>query len=415
MGKTFDAIVVGARCAGSPTAMLLARKGHRVLLVDRAAFPSDIVSTHILHPLGVAALAQWGLLDRLTATGCPPIHTYTFDFGAFTLAGAPGTSESPVAYCPRRTILDKLLVDAAAQAGAEIREGFNIDQVLIEDGRVVGIKGRSKRGEPIVERARVVVGADGRHSFVAEAVRPDSFNEKPPLLAGYYSYWSGLPMDGRFETYIRERRGYAAVPTHDGLTLVIAAWPYAEFAENRKDIQGNYLKTIALAPAFAQRLHGARREAPFAGAAVPNYFRKPYGEGWALVGDAGYNRDFITAQGMLDAFRDAELCAAALDEFFSGARPFETAMAEYQGRRDAQVVAMYEFTCQLATLEPPPPKLQQLLAAAHGNRQAMDDFARVNAGTISPADFFAPGNVAAIIAAAASRPHGMYEPAARAL
>ena len=116
MTKAFDVIVVGARCAGSPAAMLLARKGCRVLAVDRATFPSDTLSTHILHPLGVAALSRWGLLDRLEATGCPPIHTYAFDFGPFTLAGAPGTTDAPIAYCPRRTILDKLLVDAAAQS-----------------------------------------------------------------------------------------------------------------------------------------------------------------------------------------------------------------------------------------------------------------------------------------------------------
>src|SRR5262245_13220235 len=118
MTKAFDAIIVGARCGGSPTAMLLARKGYRVLLVDRAKFPSDTVSTHILHPLGVRSLANWGLLERLTATGCPPIHTYSFDFGSFTIAGAAGTKEAPFAYCPRRTVLDKLLVDAASQSGA---------------------------------------------------------------------------------------------------------------------------------------------------------------------------------------------------------------------------------------------------------------------------------------------------------
>ncbi len=126
------------------------------------------------------------------------------------------------------------------------------------------------------------------------------------------------------------------VQTHDGLTLVIAGWPYAEFAENRKDIEGHYLKAIELAPAFAERLRRATRQARFAGAAVPNYFRKPYGRGWVLVGDAGYNRDFITAQGILDAFRDAELCAAALDRFFSGGQSFENAMAEYHRTRDAR-------------------------------------------------------------------------------
>ena len=118
-------IVVGARCAGSPTAMLLARKGYRVLVVDRATFPSDTVSTHIVHPLAIKALSRWGLLDRLTATNCPPIDTYAFDFGPFTIAGAPGTEDAPVAYCPRRTVLDKLLVDAAAEAGAEVREAFH--------------------------------------------------------------------------------------------------------------------------------------------------------------------------------------------------------------------------------------------------------------------------------------------------
>lgn len=399
MTKAFAAIVVGARCAGSPTAMLLARKGYRVLLIDRATFPSDTVSTHILHPMGAGALARWGLLSRLDATGCPTIHTYAFDFGPFTLAGAPGTRKAPVGYCPRRTILDKLLVDAAAEAGAEVREGFTVEEVLIEDGRVVGIRGRSKHGAAI-ERARVVVGADGRRSIVSEAVRPERYDEKPRLLAGYYTYWSGLPMDGRFETYIRDRRGFAAAPTHDDLTMVIVGWPYAEFEENKKDIEGNYLKSIELVPAFADRLRSARREARFAGAAVPGYFCKPYGPGWALVGDAGYDRDFITGQGIMDAFHEAELCVDALDKSFSGARPFEDAMDEYQRNRDARVKPMYDFTCQLAALEPPPPEMQQLLAAANGNQKAMDDFARMNAGTISPAEFFAPENVNAITAVA---------------
>jgi 2-polyprenyl-6-methoxyphenol hydroxylase-like FAD-dependent oxidoreductase len=401
MTAAFDVIVVGTRCAGAPTAMLLARKGYRVLAVDRATFPSDTISTHILHPLGVAALSRWGLLEQLKATACPPIHTYAFDFGPFTIAGAPGTAEAPVAYCPRRTLLDKLLVDAAAQSGAEIREGFTVEKILIEDGRAAGIKGRSNRGQSVTERAQIVVGADGRQSLVAEAVRPEQYYESPPLLAGYYTYWSGLPMGGRLENYVRDLRGFAAAPTHDGLTMVIAGWPYAEFARNKADIEGNYLKTIALAPAFADRLRGARQEARFAGAAVPNYFRRPFGPGWALVGDAGYNRDFITAQGIMDAFHDSELCVAALDAALSGTRPFDAAMTEYQRARDARVKAIYDFTCQLATLEPPPPELQRLLGAVHGNQRAMDGFARMNAGTISPAEFFAPENVDAIMATAA--------------
>lgn len=158
----YDAIVVGARCAGSPTAMLLARKRYKVLVVDKATFPSDTMSTHLVHPPGVAALERWGLLDRLVATGCPPIDTYSFDFGPFTISGAPGTDEAPVAYGPRRTVLDKLLVDAASEAGAEVREGFTVEDVVIENGRVTGVRGHGKGGQNVTEHARVVVGADGR-------------------------------------------------------------------------------------------------------------------------------------------------------------------------------------------------------------------------------------------------------------
>src|SRR3954447_10507126 len=143
----YDVIVVGARCAGSPVAMLMARKGYRVLVVDRATFPSDTISTHCVQPLGVAALKRWGLLNRLTASGCPPIDTFAFDFGPFTITGAPGTEDFPVAYAPRRILLDKMLVDAAAEAGAEVREGFNVESVVVDGDRVVGIRGHSKGGE----------------------------------------------------------------------------------------------------------------------------------------------------------------------------------------------------------------------------------------------------------------------------
>ena len=387
MSNTYDAIVVGARCAGSPMAMVLARKGYRVLVVDRANFPSDTISTHIVQPLAAAALARWGLLDRLRATGCPPMHTYTYDFGPVTISGAPGTADAPVAYCPRRTILDKLLVDAASEAGAEVREGFTVEEILIEDRTVTGIKGRSAGGTLVTERARVVVGADGRHSRVAEAVQPPQYNEKPQLLSAYYTYWSNLPVDGRFDTFIRPQRGFAAAPTHDDLTMTVGGWPFAEFDANKRDVERHFLNLFELVPAFAERIHVAKREAPIAGAVTPNFFRTPYGPGWTLVGDAGYIRDPITAQGINDAFRDAERCATALDDVFTGKRSFDEAMAGYQRDRDSQVEGMYEFTCQLATLEPPPPQMQQLIGAIQGNQRAMDAFAQMNAGTISPAKF----------------------------
>jgi 2-polyprenyl-6-methoxyphenol hydroxylase-like FAD-dependent oxidoreductase len=395
--RRYDAIVVGARCAGSPTAMLLARRGYDVLVVDRATFPSDTISTHLVHPPGVAALRRWGLLDRVVATGCPPIHTYVFDFGPFTLTGAPGTEEEPVAYSPRRTALDEILVDAAGKSGAEVRQGFTVEEILLEGGRVVGIRGHGPEGSSVTERARVVVGADGLRSVVARTVEPERYNEKPPLVAAYYTYWSGLPMDGRLVNWVLPNCGMAAWPTQDDLTLVIVGWPFAEFDARRKDVEGNYLAVVEQLPAFAERVRAARREERFAGMAVPNYFRRPYGPGWALVGDAGYNKDFITAQGISDAFRDAELCAMALDETFSDSRSFEDVMGGYQSTRDRHVLPIYEFTALLATLQPPPPELQRVLAAAQGNPGAMDGFARTYAGVVSPADYFSEGNVARIL------------------
>jgi len=399
MTEQWDVIVVGARCAGSPVAMLLARKGYRVLVVDSAKFPSDTISTHLLHPPAVARLERWGLLDRLLGTGCPAIGKYSYDFGPFTISAPPGNAAARVAYCPRRTILDKLLLDAASDAGAEVREGFSVDEIVTREGRVTGIRGHSN-GKTVTEFARVVIGADGRRSLVAKAVRPEQYHEKPAVQVSYYTYFSDLPTD-RFEVYIRPYRGWAAMPTHDDLTLVIAGYPIAEFEQNRRDIEGNYFKPFDLVPAFAERIRRAKRRARFVGTGVPGYFRKPFGPGWALVGDAGYIKDFITGMGILDAFHDAELCSTALDQSFSGKKTYDESMQIYQRARDERALPMYEFTNQLAPLEPPPPDFLQLLAAVHGNPSATRGFVQMTAGVLSAAEFFSEQNVQRIFAAAA--------------
>jgi len=399
----YDAIVVGARCAGSPTAMLLARKGHKVLLLDRDHFPSDTLSTHMIHPPGLALLQQWGLLDRLVATGCPAIPRYSYDFGPFTIAGRPQPADGiAVGYGPRRTILDKLLIDAAADAGAEVREGFAVEELLVEDGRVTGVRGHTSGGASIDERARVVIGADGRYSLVARTVTPEQYNEKPPLQAGYYTYWSNLPVDA-FEIYIRESRGWGVIPTHDGLTLVVIGWPYAEFASSKKDVEGVYLRSLELAPAFAERVRGATRAAPYRGGATPNFFRKPFGPGWMLVGDAGYIKDPITAWGISDAFRDADRSTIALGEWLGGTRPFDEAMADWQTARDTHAMPMFDLTCGLATLEPPPPEMQQVFGATAASQDAQDQFVSMMAGTLPVQAFFAPENVGRIMAAGGGR------------
>jgi flavin-dependent dehydrogenase len=405
MSPGYDAIVVGARCAGSPTAMLLARRGYRVLLVDKATFPSDTMSTHFIHPPGVAALKRWGLLESLEATGCPVVERYDFDFGPLKLSGSPRASDGVTsAYGPRRTVLDALLVEAAVAAGAELREGFTVEDVLVEDGRVTGIRGHAKGGSSVTDRAPIVIGADGKHSLVAKAVKPASYSEVPTLQCGYYAYWSGLPADS-FEIYARGEsgRGWGAIPTHDGLTCVVVGWPRREFETNKRDYEGNYMRAFELAPEFAERIRGAKRETRFTGTAdLPGYFRKPYGPGWALVGDAGYHKDPITAFGISDAFRDAQAVADALDAVFCGRRDYDEAMAAYQQARDEASLPVYGFTCDFAKIEPPPAEMQQLLGAVSANQSATDDFVSVMAGTLPAPQFFDPENVGRIFGEAAA-------------
>ncbi len=182
----------------------------------------------------------------------------------------------------------------------------------------------------------------------------------------------------------------------------MAAWTCSLGQQRREPHhpEGNYLATLALAPEFAERVRSATRQERFKSAAVANFFRTPFGPGWALVGDAGYTKDPITAQGISDAFRDAELCCAALDQTFAGERPFAQAMAAYQRKRDTQALAIYELTTQFATLEPLPEQVQRLLAAVASNPEAMDAFASVIAGTLSPVEFFDPAHIDRILRAA---------------
>ena len=305
-------------------------------------------------------------------------------------------------------MLDALLVEAAVAAGAELREAFTVDEVLVDDGRVTGIRGHAKGGPTVTERARVVVGADGRHSLLAKAVQPERYNEVPALAPVYYAYWCGLPVQG-FETYIRaeDGRGWAAIPTHDDLTCVVVGWPPAQFKDNRKDVEGSYMGSFDLAPEFAERMRSAERATRFVGTAdVPGFFLKPYGPGWALVGDAGYHKHPITAFGITDAFRDAEAVASALDDAFAERRPYDDAMADYQRARDEEALPIYEFTCDFAKIEPPPPEMQQLIGAMQGNQEAMDGFVSVMAGTLPAPEFFAPENAGRIMAQAPAPPGG---------
>jgi 2-polyprenyl-6-methoxyphenol hydroxylase-like FAD-dependent oxidoreductase len=390
----YDAIVVGARCAGSPTAMLLARAGHRVLLVDRARFPSDTLSTHYIHQSGVASLERWGLLPRIVAAGAPPIRNYTLDLGPFALHGTPppigGVAD---AYSLRRTVLDRILVDAAAEAGAEVRTRFPVDGLVVDGGRVAGVRSRG-----VTERAQIVIGADGLGSLVARSVDAPVYDDRGTLTCAYYTYWRGVEMDG-VELYPRPGRMIVAAPTAGGEVVTIVLWPRAEFQTVRSDVERHFMAALELAPGLAARVRGGERTARFRGTGrLPNFYRRPHGPGWALVGDAGYHKDPILALGIADAFRDAELLAGAVDAGLSGRAPLADALERYERRRNELSAHGFQSTIDFAGLQPPPPMMQQLFVALRDRPRDRDRLFGTFAGTVPADEFFAPDNLARILA-----------------
>ena len=394
----YDAIVVGARVAGSPTALLLARKGYRVLLVDRASFPADTLSTHLMHVPAVARLKRWGLLERVAASNSPPIFRTRLDVGPFALVGTPPALDGiDWNYCTRRTVLDKILVDAAAESGAEVRENFTVDEVLMEEGQVTGIQGHRAGGKSVKEQAHIVVGADGLHSLVARTVNAPIYHEMPTMTCTYYTYWSGVLLEGN-EIYQRPQRIIASFPTNNGLTCIYIGWPVAEFPMYRANIEDNYRATLKLAPGLAERVRNGRREEHFRGTAdLPNFFRKPYGAGWALVGDAGYHKDPALAYGISDAFLCAELLAEALDAGLSERQPMDDALALYEQRRNEKLLPYYQMNCQIASLEPPSIETQQLFGALSRNQVETNNFTGALQGVCVYLRFFSPANVMRIM------------------
>jgi flavin-dependent dehydrogenase len=402
----YDAIVIGARCGGAATAMLLARKGHRVLLVDRATFPSDIPHGHFVHRSGPTRLARWGVLDRVIATGCPAITSFMSDFGDFPLVGNDLSVDGvPFACGPRRTALDRVLVDAAIEAGAELRAGFSVESLTMDGDRVTGIRGGDRRtGTSVAEHARITIGADGRNSHVARAVGAPEYEAVPSLTCWYFSYWADVPGES-VEVYDRHGRVCFAFPTNDNLFAVFIAWPSSELAMVRADIERQFLAAVDSLPALSERVRAGRRADRFYGATdLRNFFRKPYGPGWALVGDAGAHKDPYLALGICDALRDAELISDAIDDGLAGRRDIEDALREFERRRNEASLPDYRLNLERARFTPIPPEQRALRAALKGNAEATRQFYLTIEGLAPREVFFAPENIGRIMAAARERP-----------
>jgi 2-polyprenyl-6-methoxyphenol hydroxylase-like FAD-dependent oxidoreductase len=394
----YDVIVVGARVAGAATAMLLARKGVRVLAVDRAAFPSDTLSTHQVQLPGIAKLERWGLLGRIAAAGTPATRRVRFDPGHGALTGCyPEFEGIDALYSPRRTLLDTLLVEAARESGADVRERFVVEEIVVDEGRVTGVRGREPGATTITESARIVVGADGRNSLLAKAMRPRTYHERAPLTFAYYTYWDGLPIEGG-EIFGRERRLIGAWPTNDGLVMTYVGGPIDEFHAFRARIEENLLASLDLAGDLGERARAATRAERIYGTAnTANYFREPYGPGWSLVGDAGLAMDPVTGQGISDALRDAELLADAIAAGLGGGRPLEATLRDYQRARDHAVKPMYDFTIEIASLAPPRIEQNLLFEALERDARQTQRFLGVLTGAMPIAEFFSPSNLRRVI------------------
>ncbi|HEY0700410.1 MAG TPA: NAD(P)/FAD-dependent oxidoreductase [Micromonospora sp.] len=395
----YDAIVVGARCAGASTALLLARAGHRVLMLERGRFPSDTMSTHYLHTPAVARLDRWGLLDALRATGCPPMTRTRMGLAGIALTGSPPPVDGiDTAYAPRRHVFDSLLAEAATTAGAELRDGCTVTGLVEENGRVVGVRARSG-GQEFTERARIVIGADGMDSLVARTVDAPAYEEHPTLTCMYYTYWTGLDAD--YEIYTNDHRGVGVSATHGGAVVIGVLWPRAEFDRVRHDVEREYLAAMRIAaPELADRVAGATREERFVGTGrLPNFFRQPYGPGWALVGDAGHHKDPVGGYGMSDALAHAELLASRVDQGLRGDRPMEEALAEYAEERDRESMSRFQFNLEAAKLDPLP-ELLNVLRVVQGDQEQTDRFFGLLAGSVAMEEFFTEELIEKALAAA---------------
>ena len=350
-----DVVVVGARCAGAATAMLLARQGHDVAVVDRATFPSDTLSTHAISRGGVVQLARWGLLDQVVDSGAPPIRTVTFRTGEGAELTKTVKNRAGVDHllAPRRHVLDTMLVAAAEKAGAALLTGVSVAGTITDRaGRVVGVSTRDGDGHTRDIRGRFVVGADGVRSRVARSVGARIIDQRTSDGVTHYAYVAGLD-DRGFEFHIGLRSFAGVFPTHGGEAAVWICSPADNGMLDAEDRSAGFLDLMArVAPPLAARVRTAGRVSNVRSAVrLPNHVREATGPGWALVGDAAYHRDPITGHGITDAFRDAELLARRLGEALQGS-PEDAALAAYTEERYRALAPIFDVTWRLAQYPP---------------------------------------------------------------
>ncbi|MFI6475167.1 NAD(P)/FAD-dependent oxidoreductase [Streptomyces sp. NPDC050516] len=383
----YDIIVIGARCAGSPTAMLFAQQGYRVLLLEKAHFPQDTLSSHYIHTQGVALLKRWGLLDRLREAGCRPIDHQSYEAPGVRIDGFSLPIDGQrTTYAPRRYVLDPILADGAVAAGVDFRDGCAVNDLLWEDDRVVGVRYTTPGGAVAADRARLVVGADGMRSLVARKAGAPYVIEHPRMTCTYYSYWSGVP--SHFELYERPERWIGVIPTNDDLTLLMTYFPQDEFSGVRKDVEPFYLDAFrTTAPELYERMQAGKREEQLYGTGhQENFFRKAFGPGWALVGDAVTHKDSITARGITEAFVQAESLTGHIGQQLHEDAAFEDALQRYEDDLDGDTLSHYQGALNVAELKPD--GRAELLRKLVGHQELIDRYFSTLSGACSIDDFY---------------------------
>jgi flavin-dependent dehydrogenase len=346
--RRYDVIVVGARVAGAATAMLLAQRGLRVMLLERGRLGADILSTHALMRAGVLQLSRWCLLHKIVAAETPPIHRTTFRYGDERVVISIKPSHGVDAlYAPRRTLLDPLLVNAALEAGAEVYDQTSVHDLIQRDGRITGAQVRTVDGRNVELISSLVIGADGIHSTIARLVDAPFTRRGQHASATTYGYWSGLPTDG-YEWNFQANACSGVIPTNNGQACVFASASPTRIGRGGVDRLMEVI--VDGAPHLAERLRSAeppRSTRTWRG--ERGYLRRSHGPGWALVGDAGYFKDPISAHGLTDALRDAELLTRAVVDGLGGAASIDSALENYQTTRDGISLPLFDVVDRIAS------------------------------------------------------------------
>ncbi|MGV9315008.1 NAD(P)/FAD-dependent oxidoreductase [Streptomyces sp. NPDC003691] len=383
----YDVVVIGARCAGSPTAMLLARQGYRVLLLEKARFPQDTLSSHYIHQPGVALLDRWGLLGELVAAGCTPINHQSFEAPGVRLDGfSLPVDGHRTTYAPRRYVLDPVLAAGAVASGVEFRDSCTVSGLLFEDGRVTGVRYTTPGGTETAERARLVVGADGMRSLVARLTGAPKVVEHPRLTCTYYSYWAGVP--GHFELYERPGRWIGVIPTNDDLKLIMAYFPQSEFDGVRTAAGPALLEAVrTTTPELYERMAaGSRVEQLYGTGHQENYFRRASGPGWVLVGDAVHHKDSITARGITDAFMQAESLTGHIGDGLHDEAALGAALKRYENELTGVFLNFYQGALNTAELKPE--GQTDMLRSLAGHQELIDRYFSTLSGACTLDDFY---------------------------